>query len=668
MSIFRTWVIDPHQKLFQKKYIIIENLLKNNSKNFKHINTLKLQNGLNAVTYNISNSEKTNLTTSYSLVEILSEISYDPLIITVSLNPESEIQLWPNGPIVKSDFSIDPNLDRDLDLTGIDACIKRNIKSILKINIDFNDIIFYEDYVQFLPYDDNGHRIYTNYDMMGQISNACQLEDVLKYKYIDSDPYLNYLIDKRKLSTSQQDIIIGNQGLMFNSDIDNSEYLDLALISQNLDNDDHYVLGSSNTECDLQLDISLWSEISLLWGFQIVDVDTNQLVIKRSPESPVGKEWSVTSWFEQAKRSIKIGRLIPTLTKGFWQLWDTSKRPMIHYAAYRAYIEDNYANLSSLKINNDFSITADFASLNSYINFKTKLLNYLNRSSDWSVITASNFIDALVKRYELNNYRQNKNLLIDTGDHVYIVTDIDTNEFSFIGKRQEFESALRSFFNNCQKIYGSDGFPINLNDLSLYDLLDIVYTNDKHIMCFHKDILDTIDLMKLPLEPLLITDENIQRYQNLYYALSGYFDFGPLRGIYQKPPKRDITVPEGTIYTTYIEDYNRSTSPVLSVTFISDLGQRELFQIATPDIIKVQNLVDILWSSGWFLSDWGIEYYKKTGALSLSLIRNIPFLRIAADSPQRGYMALYLLERIVKIMFEGNNLLTSGSSDNLLNF
>lgn len=609
-NIFRTWVLDPNNKNWKKNRALIDSLLSNAPEVFQLIRTDSLENGLEAYKYIITKPEDQAY---YALTQILSDISYDPLIISLAL---------------------DESLKYD-DMSEINEIIKETVKSVTNVQVSFNQIERYNDKIDFMPYDMNSNRIYTDYEKVGQI-----LQEI-------NEKVMLYII-KDENNVSKYEGVEGNTELEV-----------MKIIRKNFNNKNNYVLESECLNNSPELTISLYNEICLLWGFNIIDRDFNKLIINRSEHNPIGKDWDVKDWFKAAKRSINLGNLIPVTLEGHWQLWGENKKVLISYAAYRAYIEDNYAFLSSLRVNNDYSVTADFDSLQTYIKFKSKFMYYLNKSEDYSILKTNNFVDAVIKRYELgvnlDEHNNGKTLIISKGndsnnEQFYLVSELDIDNYVFIGMREEFTSELRVFLTRCSDIFVSTTETANVNSLSLEEMLEIIYSgNDIQSPCFSTNVVGEVKDMNLPLEPLLSNDENISRFENIDYALRGYFDFGPIKGVYSKPPTREIRIPIGRVEATIIEGSEDSFSavPIVSADFVSPKGRRNLFRIATINVFEVQELAEILWSSGWFLSDWGISYYEKTGELSLSLIRNIHFLRIATDTPERGSDALELLKRVI---------------------
>lgn len=627
MTLYQEWVLDRNSEKNDQDISVLDLLISNDFENIHQLYESELPNGLTLTKCKITDPRYS----SYSAIQkYISKLSIDPIVITLPLQSVLD----------------DPEINVDeINLEGVNESIKRSIKKILGIDVDHTQSNMFEDVIQLIPYNINLCRIYCSQEKLGEIIIDCDLEKIMDFRYITATPYMKYLVETEQMQDfNNSQMIVHNKGIMVEDNLPNYQLDDLKILEKKYNNDEHYVLGK--VECKIIDSLELWSEIAELWNFEIVDYGRSYIVVKKNHKCPINH---VKYFFHDAKHNIKTGDLIDITFRGHWQLWTKDKKPYIVYAAHRAYSEDNYAFISSLKVNDDFSVTVKLGNYQEYYNFKNKLHNYLTQINDWSVVYCVDIIDAIIKRYELNNYNDNKNLILNIDDNYYIVSDVNLDNFTFVGKRTELEERLRSYFSKCEVIYNSEGSVTTLEQSSLDDLLKLVYTNGKIVYCFDVNILDEILNRGLPLEPVLLTNDNISRYENLENALTGYFDFGPLKGLYQYLPSRMVNVPEGFIEVSFIERYDSSASPVIDVDFTSqDGGTRNLFKIASEKLFEVKELVEFLWRTGWFLSDWGISYYNYTGRLSMNLIRNIPFLQTASDTIERGNFAFNIMKRMVQ--------------------
>lgn len=605
-SYLRSWVIDKSDKRYESYREMINNLVKSDHSNYKEIDVEELPNELKYHQYYVADPYNTSYST---LIQFLADMTYDPIVLSVIINTKD---------------------DMSLKLEEADKCIKYVIKQLLDIEVSYNRMVKYDGYYQFLPHDKERRRIYADYETVGKISDTCKLNDESNHLFTSSNSYINYLLETDQLVNISND----------RSGREDVNYLSLQLINHS-PYDDHNVVLKAYGGSE-HVDLLLWEEIASMWGFIVEDnVSIDRLIVKAQDGFP----WNLNDFFESAKRNIRLGKLIAVKITGDWQLKTLTHKPLIMYAAHRAYLDYGYPFISSVRVNDDMSISAEFSTYNEYKKYVKCFREYLDRSSNWSIIPCDNFVDAVIKRYEINDYNHNQSLILFDKDSVYLVSDVSLDNYTFVGRRNEFEAALRSFFNTCEQLYTTDG--VDLDQMALEDMINIVYTNGRNILCFEKPLLDNIAYRDIPLEPILMSDTNIARYENLVYGLSGYFDFGPLKGINVKPPVRKIKVPDGAIEVDFLRGYEEATIPVLEVKVITRQGPYDLFKIATNEIVMVREMVSILWSMGWFLTDWGISYYEHTDDLSFSLIRKIPFLTIASDSYERGYIALSMLQSIV---------------------
>lgn len=635
MTLYQEWILDRNLEKNDQDISVLDLLISNDSENIQQIYESELPNGLTLSKYKITNIRYS----SYSSIQkYVSKLSVDPIVITLPLQS------------VLDDSEMDVN---EIDLRGVYESIERSIKKILGIDVDHTQSNMFEDIIQLIPYDMNLNRIYCSQEKLGEIIVDSDLEKIVDFRYITATPYMKYLVETEQMEDfNNSQMIVHNKGIMVEDGLPNYQFDDLKVLEKYYNSDDHYVLGK--VECKIMDSLNLWVEIAELWNFEIVDYGKSYIVVKKKYKCPINH---VKYFFHDAKHHVKTGDLIDITFRGHWQLWTKDRKPHIVYAAHRAYSEDNYAFVSSLKVNDDFSITVKLGNYQEYYNFKEKLRKYLTQINDWSVIYCKDLIDAIVRRYELNDYNDNKNLILEIDDKYYVVSDVDLDDFTFVGKRVELEEKLRLYFSKCEVIYNSEGNVTTLDQLNLDDLLKLVYTNGKIVYCFDVKILDEILNRGLPLEPVLLTNDNISRYQNLENALTGYFDFGPLKGLYQYLPNRIVKIPEGFIEVHFIERYDTSASPVIEVDFTSpDGGTRNLFKIASEKLFEVQELVEFLWRTGWFLSDWGISYYNYTGKLSMNLIRRISFLQKASDTIEQGTFAFNIMKRMVQNYLDNYNM------------
>lgn len=611
-AYYQTWVIDENNEDYRTQLALLKSYLKE----LQQINKTKLVNGLTCYKYLITDS----MNEFYLLAsQIIAQIGCDPLNLTIKYDKLYNIT--------------------DL-LRNVEDTVKNTLRDLYQIDVSYVDFIQYEHYYVIIPYDNDDLRIYLSTEQIGLVTNKCDLGSLTSNaSYLTSDPSLMYALDHDKNVNSTGPLIKHNNSYLVSNDIDPELLYDLRVVSS-APLDKYVVLHGDD------LDITTWVEIAHMWNFTVVDRSDTRLVL----DKPHDFDWyPIPKWFQTSARAVRRGELPLVTLYGPWQLESIEQRPFINYAAHRTYINHNYQNIMDLHLNSDMSITARFGTYESCREYVQKLQDLYNNRSIWQIIPVDNLIDGIVKRYELGRYQENQNLLL-FDDVMYIVSDVNVSDFSFVGKRNELEQDLRVFFSQCQNTYG---FDINqLQQLSLEELIDIIYSDNRY-NCFTKNIVDEATSLGLPLEPLLGHEYSVARYRNLTYALSGYFDYGPLSGIMSYSPSEsmiDIDLSQTSIQASYKEQFETLSTPLIEMNVVTPDGIYSLLEVAYDDLMLAAEIVEYLWYKGWFVTEWARFYYNKTGHFCSALIRNNPLLTVGSYGYENGNMVLVILSRIAQAL------------------
>ena len=687
MKLIQTWVL--HENFFDKSILntsskedinLVMEIITNNSNIFEINSRDNIGRGLVKIVLEIKDANDPQY---FFVTQVLSEISIDSFVATV---PKNSFTVGNSG-----GFSGDD--ENNLDMVSIQNKLRTAILEETAITVDYFESNEYENRFELIPFV-KGHegyqRVYISYSQAGKILEAAQLKAVAKsdYNFVNGGKLFNYIMSETVNNFSAENT---EDGLLINrmeqpENFNEESFLDVA--ADSFDNKGYHIVGTADvgklrTVVDEEGDrknilvysfgeyfrSEIQAEIAKMWDFEIEEIFGKGLLIRENEENKDGflREHSIEKWLTGNVKSIVMGKLPIMNSRGYWQMWEKSSAPLISYAAQRALIDTNYKAVNTFRFYGDMSFSAEFESASHYSHFLREFHKNLERVDSWSVIPCADFIDALIKRYELGDYLDNHCFLVNANGGVYLVSDVDVSSFEFVGKRQELERDLRSFFTRCRAIYAPNGRKVKLENLDLEDILTIVYSNgygdgygdEKKINCFSRGSLTHLIERNLPLEPVLQNEIDMARFEYLYYGLSGYFDFGPIRGYHRNPPYNSAhSVPRGRVVASYLEEYIDAVVPVIAVRFVSEEGIRDLFEIAAVDVFEVEYLGERLWEMGFFMSDWGNAYYEKFQELSIRCIKPITFLTMAADTPQRGADALELLRQIVAnftFSFENNS-------------
>jgi len=143
---------------------------------------------------------------------------------------------------------------------------------------------------------------------------------------------------------------------------------------------------------------------------------------------------------------------------------------------------------------------------------------------------------------------------------------------------------------------------------------------------------------------LLISNSNLvlakpEEYDDLVKDIDGYdasvqgfYDFGPAKGSVDQVPE-PIEIEKGRVQV-FDADGRWYSSVVLKERGVSktiDLMSVEApkqIEAPTKELDTYRDVVEDLWRSGWFLTNWGKSVYRKSGELSSHFLRDIASLKI----------------------------------------
>jgi len=398
------------------------------------------------------------------------------------------------------------------------------------------------------------------------------------------------------------------------------------------------------------MDMELIRELKESWNFNITNeyLMNNEYYINITNQP---EEFSLLKSLED----LQFNEYIRVRLCGSWQMYSISQKPYIYYAAALAYSYNPIGNTPT--VNKDFSISIDVFSEEQYKTFKINLTYELSRKNKWSIFKSDSLTKAVVQRYFLQLQGDTKSVLMVDEGKGYIIAEASPDiTFDLEEEKIILEDKLKEYFQICNRIYTINGEVSNINELSLSELLRIVYTENQPVQCYDKLLIDQMREEGIPLNSIFTEEIEINRYKDLRAHLEGYYTFGPIKGLMEG--KTDFTCRLPGKVSVH---YTNSEATQIMVMYKSTI----LFEIAHNDLEEVREVSQVLWTHGWFLNRWAAYYYSLYGKLSVYFLRNINFLRennntfktgkfimkmlkIAADNIMRQYEESNLLETNTK--------------------
>lgn len=393
-------------------------------------------------------------------------------------------------------------------------------------------------------------------------------------------------------------------------------------------------------------DLELIRELALSFGFQILSPLPRE-GIKRCLflQPPPGQNLLTASWIQTTINHLLAypSREVPTvLITGNWSLEvepTIESRLRLQYSLYRAIVEVSLGGgspellrvIGHARALPDLSVQLPVFSAED-IPLLEERINAIF-SGPFYYIPCEDFADGVLQRWSYQNaYPHAGWLIVRLGQKEYLGGTIDNVSSTVPQNEADLISALQDYFSKACII--GERKANRLTDLR--QLLDIIVADG-----------DCISRNEYPSE-YGWSDWTEERLSYSDLAWRGFFSVGPLSGLMGQPPQRygimenDPAIP-GQVIVERVDTGNDEYS-LIGINVEIDEETYHLFYLLGEEapVEKIQQL----WREGWFLSLWGLAYYRRTGHFSSFPLRRIPALLRAPRSKEGTEDAIRLLKRI----------------------
>lgn len=616
--------------------------------------------------------------------ELVGEVSYVPLTVSLDI---TLFEKYENiGPVVTGAAEIVKVLTEKI--IGTDV---RNVEEA-----KFGDVIIYT------PITTSKIAVYENPSYLAEYYRMLNFNYIGGYQVLSKDPIVRYILvelykDKEYIPDDLNVIYVNGIALLPVGTNDNevNHYKDVKdristiVTTRRKEGYFSYTLGIHNIG-----DNQLVHELASLWNTEVVyNDDIDLLVLRTDAEFGINP----VLWFQHNIEMIKRGQFPSVTIYGLWQFkvggdynqiygknWYAAS---LHYAALLAYKklgeEDPFIQpfTHTVKVNNDYSIGLSLPTYSHVVTFKKYFNDILNGfrgmehqgEQSWYAEPCKDLMDGVVKRYYVQSidprampmvipqvYEDGKvvQVLVFRSPALAIYTP--NSPFNFdSGDMKEVKEKLISDLRNYYEVCHDQFEPVlrdRISEMELNDLLSLVEVKERPnqpTYCFSKD---TILNLTHPINPLTrrpFTENIIIKAILMEWGLRGLFNVGPLVGMYEDIPRRQLITPTvGTLLFDKLRiDHmlHTVTGDIHSVEVgFNDGIVSPLFEIATTNREELEMLVNKLWRDGFFLNYWtsALEKYSEN-LVSYSVISTNQLLLHAADSKVDGERAMDFLRESV---------------------
>ena len=657
------WVTDPYDPKIKPIYKQIQKLLNDS----KYLNIISYS------SYNLENSLISNFYLLHvfdsdyisNIIELVGKITFLPLTITFEYVPK--------------DFPDSQTLQQFLNLAKI------YISKILSISVQSLDYSYFSDikysYLVLTPYTSNNNPVYIFHKQFSNYSSLLDFQNFIGYQVLHTDPltryaleysYRNNIYSPHNLSVKYvHDIAIfpvshTNQGYLEDQEIIN--YFDNLISSFKAQgyfcyDFDYFTLS----------DYPLLEQLASFWETSIVySEDISRIVLQTQFDFGI----SPHLWFHQSISNIKNNQL-PTLMilDNIW-VDDSSRsneysltygnpyaKEIYAYSAIRAYSELSKSEpilqhfITSIEIKDNLTLVLPFVSSNNFHRFKQLFKYYLHSSQSWSFTSAQNLEEVAIKRliiqnhdpliYSLAFYSHNKYII------VYNTLDAEEIKFTYPLFRKARQTLIQEFnkiisqcnnssFNNNSSPNNNSSFNNNLDVVNKIIKYNDTKSDDNNE---NSEITKLIKYIPIPESisnnsqhcSTLFRSNNPLYKQFLYNSIQGLYSIGPLKGIYSELPPTLIIKPKygelklNPISMTKEEEQYFKNIISVDILYPNDIHD-SIFEIMSPLNSKLESLLNKLWNSGFFLSNWSKAVQDKLKSPSPHIFKNDPYLNSASDS------------------------------------
>jgi len=284
-----------------------------------------------------------------------------------------------------------------------------------------------------------------------------------------------------------------------------------------------------------------------------------------------------------------------------------------------------------------------------------------------------NILDGVLKRYALRDTKPiffNFSKQGNEGKQICIYTSKEIKNIPDEG--DDLKLKMIEYFRICHDNYeiveGED-----IDEMSLEDIITLIpITEDGISYCFKANNIQKLNSHPITRSPI---SENVKRQaDNIQYNLRGYYDLGPLPGLFRSPSEdsqnadihyleekinkismtkvvreKEFNFEETEVSKDVLEKERSLLGSVFLVSVVVAEPTRDidLFRISLPrgaDTKVLRDTVQSLWSKGFFLNDWEKTVFLIRGKIT-NVVLNHSILLEAASDIYNGEKALRYLVR-----------------------
>ncbi len=529
----------------------------------------------------------------------------------------------------------------------------------------------------------SGRSLYFAPHEIGDIFDKIQIENLVGYESLSSDPLVFYILrrlDQEKIQPSNPSLgLTSHRGIILSKislNPDPIARLDHDLYKESIlqgvikyRDDGYFVLTEEGFSSEEML---LAEEIGKLWQIETVDhfympvlqSDRPSFVTVFRSRIPLGAD--PVSWMRSALLALKFD-LLPSYTLGYPEMAYMStafdNRARLQYAAVRVMAQMAEENpllvpfIPSIYVGENLSVTGMFGQYEDVEMFTEKFRILLNQGQVWSVfdcgLTAAEINRCLVQRWVLHEEkpqyrpllveipfagRQRKYLVVDTIDTNFELPKVDDDLIS--QKTQELQNYYR---DRCH----GEVEPIsmeNIEMMGIVDLLSLIITDEMPSYCFFPQTMLSLEYALNPITQKPFSRQTLQQLSLSPIQMDGIYSVGPMPGLFKSElPLAPLVPPcDGELLFSEIDP-----GKYFYVQLIYSNGMMvDLFDINTSDRSKLIQETTRLWQAGWFLNPWCNFLCQKERQMSILPTRYRPILAKASINSSYGEKALRYLEQI----------------------
>ena len=566
-------------------------------------------------------------------------------------------------------LTLEKNNIKYSEVEGIRTILKPVISKLFNTNIKQIEILDRKDYYVFNPITDMNISIFLNPDWSYK---TIDLNEIIGYTLLSDSSLTRYIVENND-EYNFLDIKYYHGCALIKIE----DSLKLLEIQGNIDMEIKnlvkkgyftYSFGIFDIE-----DHEIIRELCLMYDIKIVnDKNFSTMVLQTETDFYTTPE----EWLRYNLPLIRSGNY-PSFTfkifeynEDYQMRYGTNfKDSIMKYVAYMAYAQLSDTNeiikssIFSIKINEDLSISVNLPTYSLVKEYKEKVRSLLKIR--YIVENCKDFKDGIIKRWIVQSVDPDAYPLVfkDKTDTDILVhrsplaleypSPFDYSKKNMEKAEKELLEEMRNYYKKCH----DNIEPVTLekiSDLNLDELLTLVSITENNVTyCFTNDTISKVD--KNPLTRKNLSESTLNRVKYINYGLAGVFDVGVLYGLYSEFPekiniKTEIGIPEVKRIRTS-EKERQLVGNLFSVEVLfSDGTVTPLFNISLPtvdleNIDLLKNLVDKLWSSGFFLNNWytAVNKYLKN-IKSMPVLVTDTILLHASDSIFDGNVALNYLK------------------------